>query len=104
MYESIDDNYQFNENELFQSTIEEILTTTSNSPEFFTLQEKLISLGTDFVTSALNYGKIIINEIFIPVEKKTIKPIQSKNSFFLFFQKMYFQNSQLVELLVEKNI
>ena len=36
---------------------------------------KLIRLSTDFVSSARRYGRIIISEVYQPVNKKTIKPI-----------------------------
>lgn len=38
------------------------------------LYTSLISLGEDFVKTAMTYGKIIINEKFLPTKYKTIKP------------------------------
>ena len=39
--------------------------------------ELLAHLGNDFVGSATKYGKIIISELYLPYNQKTIKPINA---------------------------
>ncbi|KAL7715118.1 Zinc finger domain containing protein [Entamoeba marina] len=42
--------------------------------------EELVSFYNDFLRTAEMYGKIIISEMFLPTEEKTIKPITTSNS------------------------
>ena len=42
--------------------------------------ESLRKLELDFVYTAETWGRVIIEEIFLPVEKKTIKPLESRGT------------------------
>jgi hypothetical protein len=48
---------------------------TSNFAETAHAYQKVINIAKDFLHVAKTYGKIIITERFIPVEEKTVKPI-----------------------------
>ena len=82
---------EFYWNKVFQETIHSLQMSDPESDTAVpTLQQKISSIETEFITSAKRFGKIIINEIFVPIEKKTIKPSQiggliGKNYFFIFF-------------------
>eukprot|EP01130_Rhizamoeba_saxonica_P007288 TRINITY_DN2942_c0_g1_i7.p1 TRINITY_DN2942_c0_g1~~TRINITY_DN2942_c0_g1_i7.p1 ORF type:complete len:1220 (-),score=212.02 TRINITY_DN2942_c0_g1_i7:96-3755(-) len=64
-------NSRFDWNQRFQDILELPQTTTD---EVLSRYERLRSLGNDFIHTAKTFGKIIIEEIFVPNEEKTIRP------------------------------
>ena len=63
-------------NERFQRTIKMMREFTTNTPlkRRIRVGRDLINLYQDFIYSSCTYGKIIISEIFLPEDEKTIKP------------------------------
>eukprot|EP01105_Mastigella_eilhardi_P018223 TRINITY_DN4210_c0_g1_i2.p1 TRINITY_DN4210_c0_g1~~TRINITY_DN4210_c0_g1_i2.p1 ORF type:complete len:820 (+),score=192.17 TRINITY_DN4210_c0_g1_i2:941-3400(+) len=43
-------------------------------PEKCAIMQQLMNLAQDFIYAATTFGKIIISELYLPVEQKTIKP------------------------------
>jgi hypothetical protein len=66
-------------NEKFQQSIEKIrrLTPNTRQEDRIKVYEELAHHSQDFVYTATTYGKIIISEVYLPPEEKTIKPLQA---------------------------
>eukprot|EP00727_Mastigamoeba_balamuthi_P009264 m51a1_g4960 hypothetical protein (1004) ;mRNA; f:356674-361100 len=66
-------------NALFQRALTGILSLNSNTGgrERMALYKELADVSADFVQQAVNYGRIIISEMGLPNEMKTIKPVDS---------------------------
>jgi len=65
-------------NERFQKIVEQLRSFDYTTPlvERFNTARDLIHLAQDFIYSSSSYGKIIISEAFVPIDQKTIKPIE----------------------------
>lgn len=65
-------------NDIFQKTIEAIrkLSPNTRQEERIKVYEELAHHSHDFIYTATTYGKIIISEVYLPPEEKTIKPIR----------------------------
>eukprot|EP01119_Soliformovum_irregulare_P020844 TRINITY_DN6817_c0_g1_i2.p1 TRINITY_DN6817_c0_g1~~TRINITY_DN6817_c0_g1_i2.p1 ORF type:complete len:1128 (-),score=345.63 TRINITY_DN6817_c0_g1_i2:76-3459(-) len=63
-------------NEHFQQCIENIrkLSPNTRQEERIKIYDQLATHNNDFIYTATTYGKIIISEVFVPPEDKTIKP------------------------------
>ena len=62
-------------NQTFQTAIESIHKAgTFASDEILKFQEVMSSVETEFINYSKGIGEIIINELYVPLEKKTIKP------------------------------
>ena len=64
-------------NEQFQSAYE-FLFKTENIPqqEILNKQEIMSAIETEFINTSKRIGEVIIDEIYLPLEQKTIKPSQ----------------------------
>ena len=68
----------FNFNQQFQTALESVKSFDEiESLEKIAAHKKFMSIIMDFIECATKYGKIIISELFIPNEQKTIKPDQN---------------------------
>lgn len=63
-------------NSKFQKSIQKVksLNNKSSQQNRFEAYESLESTFSDFVYSAITYGKIIVSEVYLPPHQKTIKP------------------------------
>lgn len=52
------------------------LKPNSSQNELLRAYEKVSNISRDFIYTATTYGKIIISEVYLPPEDKTIKPIR----------------------------
>jgi hypothetical protein len=71
------DPYISNFNDRFQVVTEKIrsFTATSSTQDKIEANTELLHLYHDFIFTAKQYGRIIISEVYLPVEQKTIKPV-----------------------------
>lgn len=69
-----EDGGQLTWNEAFQRALEMPQTTESQK---LLRSEFIATVSQDFVQTAIMYGKLIISEVFLPDENKTIKPTKS---------------------------
>lgn len=79
--EGAEKSYLYDFNAIFQQKLDELRSVSANGAPGRGQTQKLeavytaiIRLGEDFVKTALAYAKIIINERYLPVRHKTIKP------------------------------
>ena len=65
----------FFKNEQFQTSYEFLLKSDNSSMKQILKQQELISaIENEFISTAKRIGEVIINEIYLPLNKKTIKP------------------------------
>eukprot|EP01103_Thecamoeba_quadrilineata_P014362 TRINITY_DN4268_c0_g1_i1.p1 TRINITY_DN4268_c0_g1~~TRINITY_DN4268_c0_g1_i1.p1 ORF type:complete len:1004 (+),score=207.99 TRINITY_DN4268_c0_g1_i1:8-3019(+) len=64
----------WNWNERFQEAMNELRTSDAITSERLRIYSELSNLSQDFCTNAKTYGRIIITEVVLPNEHKTIKP------------------------------
>ena len=89
-------NLQYFWNQTFQTAIESIHKAgTITSDEILKFQEVMSSVETEFINYSKRIGETIINELYVPLEKKTIKPskvggIIGNPFFFIFFFIFYY--------------
>ena len=82
---------EFYWNEQFQTSYEFRLKSENSAMKQIIKQKELMSaIETEFISTAKRIGGVIINEIYLPLEEKTIKPSQvggiiGTHLFFFFF-------------------
>eukprot|EP01128_Nolandella_sp_AFSM9_P006750 TRINITY_DN3544_c0_g1_i1.p1 TRINITY_DN3544_c0_g1~~TRINITY_DN3544_c0_g1_i1.p1 ORF type:complete len:469 (+),score=102.11 TRINITY_DN3544_c0_g1_i1:92-1408(+) len=65
-------------NQRFQKVAQSIfsVTTYHNATHLIQLNLEFIDISKDFLHAARKFGKVIISEIFLPYDQKTVRPIQ----------------------------
>eukprot|EP01091_Cochliopodium_minus_P019576 TRINITY_DN8269_c0_g1_i2.p1 TRINITY_DN8269_c0_g1~~TRINITY_DN8269_c0_g1_i2.p1 ORF type:complete len:734 (+),score=164.05 TRINITY_DN8269_c0_g1_i2:154-2202(+) len=71
--------FKFDFNKHFQNSMDALDSLDENSPTDLKLDvfKEIMRIASDFLEFATSYGKIIISELFVPHQNKTIKPNKS---------------------------
>ena len=81
--------YKFVFNEHFQKYMDELerIDESYLSEQRINVYKEIMRIASDFLEFSVRYGKIIISELYVPDQYKTIKPVDmgKKNFIFIFY-------------------